>query len=327
LCVKKLKFIHISIFTGSPDCLYKGAIYALTSPSAKTRTYCNKLAYDLVTSPNGASLSKHLLLELTAHIEVAKIHGDEQIVSNGDDHNNSVPAQGFIDAIEVLNSASANPETTTNSQIQDLALSSLLCSHHPTIVQNRSDLWEQMLKRTNLNAKSFIVSKKANIAEVIMTNYRPSLMYENALSTLIRISPEAILPNLVEQIIEELRKPAMSEVTDTEYFTYLTPDGELYDKSVLPNADEIFKQSAHLKRENKAYSYKEQLEELQLRRELEEKWKREGKAAKPAPLTQKQRDAIRQQTEKESCIRVRLKELDASLKKIVSQLMAASKGE
>jgi hypothetical protein len=52
-----------------------------------------------------------------------------------------------------------------------------------------------------LTRRPTIVSKKANIAEVIMTNYRPSLMYENTLSTLIRISPEAILPNLVEQII------------------------------------------------------------------------------------------------------------------------------
>ena len=44
--------------------------------------------------------------------------------------------------------------------------------------------------------------------------------------------------------------------------TYLTPEGELYDTSVIEsnNVD-----NSNIKRENKAYSYKEQMEELALR--------------------------------------------------------------
>lgn len=61
----------------------------------------------------------------------------------------------------------------------------------------------------------------------------------------------------------------------------------------------------NLKRESKAYSYKDQLEELQLRRELEEKRRREGKH-KEVPLSAKQKEAIKAQMAKESAIRQRL---------------------
>lgn len=61
----------------------------------------------------------------------------------------------------------------------------------------------------------------------------------------------------------------------------------------------------NLKRESKAYSYKEQLEELQLRRELEEKKKKDGKI-KPPQFTPKQLEAIKNQKIKEQAIRARL---------------------
>jgi hypothetical protein len=63
-----------------------------------------------------------------------------------------------------------------------------------------------------------------------------------------------------------------------------------------------------MKRESKVYSYKEQLEELQLRRELEEKRRKQGKLKEPQ-LTPKQKEALRLQLEKESAIRARLSEV------------------
>lgn len=61
----------------------------------------------------------------------------------------------------------------------------------------------------------------------------------------------------------------------------------------------------NMKRESKVYTFKEQQEELALRRELEEKKRKQGKIKEPE-LTQKQKEALRQQLEKENAIRDRL---------------------
>lgn len=62
----------------------------------------------------------------------------------------------------------------------------------------------------------------------------------------------------------------------------------------------------NMKRESKAYSFKEQQEEIMLRKELEAKKIKEGKIKKPE-LTLKQKEAIAIELEKEACIRDRLK--------------------
>ena len=55
-----------------------------------------------------------------------------------------------------------------------------------------------------------------------------------------------------------------------------------------------------MKRESRVYSYKEQLEEIQLKKELEEKRRQSGK---PIQYTPKQKEAIKVQMAKEKTIR------------------------
>lgn len=78
-----------------------------------------------------------------------------------------------------------------------------------------------------------------------------------------------------------------------------------------------------MKRESKVYSFKEQLEELQLRRELEEKKRKSGKLKEPE-LTPKQKEVIRVQMEKENLIRCKLKEIDGNLLVCASMIKAAA---
>lgn len=67
------------------------------------------------------------------------------------------------------------------------------------------------------------------------------------------------------------------------------------------------------------------MEELQLRREIEEKRRKEGKA-KPPQLTPKQQEVIKNQIEKENGIKKRVKLLDEKLSIQVSIIEAACAG-
>jgi len=60
-----------------------------------------------------------------------------------------------------------------------------------------------------------------------------------------------------------------------------------------------------MKRESKAYSFKEQQEEIQLRKELEEKKKKAGLIKAPE-LSEKQKEVMRVELEKEAAIRMKL---------------------
>ncbi|XP_055603671.1 eIF-2-alpha kinase activator GCN1 [Uranotaenia lowii] len=314
LICEKLLLNNLDDIKGPTEPLYKTVIHCVNSPHAKVRKYCIPLLKTIVNSPNGVTLSKNLFGELTIFVETTKI------LNEGEHEEGSVPAQAIVDTINALTTI----ECIQSADAQTIALSALLSAHHPAPASIDSKLWESVLNRYSLDGKYFISMNTNHIKETFFNSYKAKTMYENTLATLARISPEVILPVLVKNVTDHLNNARMCNVTDEEYFTYLTPDGELYDKSVIPNSDELTN-TAHLKRENKAYSYKEQVEELQLRREIEEKRRKEGKS-KPPQLTPKQKEAIEKQTEKERAIKTRLRELNDILTTLVSQIEGAAKG-
>lgn len=204
----------------------------------------------------------------------------------------------------------------------------LLCCHHKVVYNYNPDLWADVLKN-NLkveDVRRFIRNNLDFIKSQLLENFTPdaSETYENSILVLSKLDADSVIPALVQHVIDELKNPEMFNVTDPDYFTFLTPEGELYDQSVLPIEDS--KQSlSQLKRESKVYSYKEQLEEIQLRKELEEKRRKEGKV-KPLQYTPKQKEAIKAQMDKESAIRGRLQKLQVGLLKVEKLIKSAAKG-
>ena len=98
----------------------------------------------------------------------------------------------------------------------------------------------------------------------------------------------------------------------------------MFDKSLT----ESFRKSedvTNIRRENKAYSYKEQMEELELRKEIEAKRKKEGKYVEPK-LTPKQKEMLAAQLEKESAIRKHVAQLVNSVVPVVRLLRASVQG-
>lgn len=307
---------HLTRLRGGPEPLYKAIVYALTSQSKKVRAYTLPLVKDLIlTAENPVVVIKNLLQQLTSHIQTTKVVADAEAAEEG-----SIPAPAIVDAVETLCCSKILP----NNDAQAIALSSLLCSHHPLVVNTRNDLWEHVLTSLQLDPKSFISLNTKQIKASIIEVFKPVPLYENCVSSIAKLSPDIILPLIIKQVTEQLSHSEMSNVSDEEYFTYLTPDGELYDKSVIPNTDDIYKDLSK-KRENKVYTYKEQLEEIQLRREIEEKKRKDG-TWKPPQLTQKQQEAIKNQTEKERAIKERLNGLNTKILSIVSLIKGVLNG-
>lgn len=318
LMVKLLLLEHADRFKGTVDPLYRAVVYAINAPSAKVRAYCLPLAAELVQSvPHGGRHARRLLEELTEYVQVAKIAE----ASSANDET-AIPAQAFVQSILTVGSVAS--ATAGGPDAQCIALGSLLCCHQPAVKAAEPNLWEQVLRNIALDPKSFISLNADRIRLQFIDEYRAIPIYENAIGTITKVSPEIVLPIIVKRVRDQLNNPEMSAVTDDEYFTFLQTDGELYDKSVLPSDDELYKDLSS-RRENKIYSYKEQLEEIQLRRELEQKRRAEGKW-KPPQLTPKQREAIDRQMEKERTIRQRLTVLNENLRVLVSLIQGALNG-
>uniref|UniRef100_A0A8R1U018 TOG domain-containing protein n=1 Tax=Onchocerca volvulus TaxID=6282 RepID=A0A8R1U018_ONCVO len=110
-------------------------------------------------------------------------------------------------------------------------------------------------------------------------------------------------------------------ITNREIAIYNTPDGVLYNTAVLELSYEEEFGIKNVKRENKLYKYKEQILEAQLKKELAEKRRQEGK------LIPQQEEAKRKELLVEQKIREELHDLYLKCKGRTELLIAAVTGD
>ncbi|XP_073812308.1 lethal (3) 80Fj [Musca autumnalis] len=310
LIAQRLLTEHYKHIKGNCDVLFRVLVNSFISTSKKVREYSYKLLHKLIANEQNITFAKLIFDELEKQLTTY-----EKTLDEGD---TNLLGESLINTIRLI----CNIPNITKPESESLCLQLILICHHPLINNMEPMLWENLLTHQfQLDPQEFIASKHEEIFECVVLNFKATPLYENSIATLARLSSNTFLPLLIRNVTYLLNDPSMINVTDDEYFTFLTPDGELYDKSVIPNTDDLYSTTG-LKRENKAYSYKEQIEEMQLRREIEEKKRRDGKG-KPIKLTPKQEEVIRNQTEKELQIKKRLRELNSKLLNSVKMLDAA----
>uniref|UniRef100_A0A1B6CCQ0 TOG domain-containing protein n=1 Tax=Clastoptera arizonana TaxID=38151 RepID=A0A1B6CCQ0_9HEMI len=323
LC-EKLLMDHFDRLTGSISPLYRAIILCVVHPSSTLRCRCRPVIKRMVSVLGGTARAQQLLQELQKYLETANIRIGEKLEKDPKENSDGpiacdIAANIIVNAISVIcGTLNLMPE-----EKEAIVFEALLCCHHPAVVNVAPRLWVNIGIHMELFITSLIEQNKEKLTKLLIEEYKATPTYENALRTILEEAPQVMLPPLIDHVKKTLTQQSLLKITQDEYFTYLTPPGEVYDKSVIPGKENDGSFNTNMKRESKVYSFKEQQEELALRRELEEKKRKEGKIKAPE-LTVKQKEALKQQLEKENAIREKLTQLNESVLNTVSMLRAAT---
>uniref|UniRef100_A0A8B9GTZ7 GCN1 activator of EIF2AK4 n=1 Tax=Astyanax mexicanus TaxID=7994 RepID=A0A8B9GTZ7_ASTMX len=254
----------------------------------------------LISSLGGSSLAHGLLGELRVVINKHKALQTDtgELTDLGRSY---IPPRVLLEALSVICSVAG--QWNDPAEAEKLALEIIVVTHHPSIVSAKPALWPLLLSSMKINAAEFIDAHIEAILPLLLEAVR------NAAGELSVLSPGKLLPRVMDHVTMWLSNPSLSQVTRQEYAIMCTPEGELYDKSIIMSAQQETSKKGNMKRENKAYSFKEQIIELELQEEIKKK-----KGIKDeVQLTSKQKEMMQNQLEKESAIRKRLQGLDVEL--------------
>ncbi|XP_036209317.1 eIF-2-alpha kinase activator GCN1 isoform X3 [Myotis myotis] len=323
---ERLFLDHPHRLTGSKVQQYHRALVAvLLSRTWHVRRQAQQTVRKLLSAPGGFKLAYGLLEELKAVLSSHKVLPLEALVTDAGEVTEAgkayVPPRVLQEALCIISRVPGLEGDISNTE--QLAQEMLIISHHPSLVAVQSGLWPALLARMKIDPEAFITRHLDQIIPRITTQsplnqdltgqelrcHPQDISSMNAMGSLSLLSPDRVLPQLISTITASVQNPALHQVTREEFAIMQTPAGELYDKSIIQSAQQDSIKKANMKRENKAYSFKEQIIELELKEEIK---KKKG-IKEEVQLTSKQKEMLQAQLDKEAQIRRRLQELDSEL--------------
>ncbi|XP_034546988.1 eIF-2-alpha kinase activator GCN1 [Notolabrus celidotus] len=306
--------------TNKSQMYHQATVGVLLSRSWRVRKRAQQTIRKLLSSLGGSGLALGLLAELREVINKHKILPQDAVASDSGEltelGRSYVPPRVLLDAMCVVCSSASQWSDPTEAE--NLAMEILIVTHHPSLVEARRGLWPILLHSMNIKADEFIEKNLEAIMPHLLEVNAENQAVKNAVGALCSLSPDKLLPRVISHVTEGLSKPALLQVTREEYAIMLTPEGKLFDDSIIQSAQKESTKKANMKRENKAYSYKEQIIELELQEEIK---KKKG-IKEELQLTSKQKEMMQNQLEKEAAIRKSLTELDVELQSLVGLLEA-----
>ncbi|OCT98218.1 hypothetical protein XELAEV_18010449mg [Xenopus laevis] len=290
---------------------YRALISILLNRSWKVRKQSRQTIKRLLASIGGAKLVKGFLIELKSVLNSNKQLISEIPVTDSEESpelgKSQLSPRILQEALYVLTHVPGLESDSTEAD--NLAQMLLVLANHPSLVPVYSGLWADLLQKMKIDPNQFIDKHFDDFVPLITSKDVLDQAALNAAGSLASLSPGKVLPRLIGIITQSLQNPALCQVTREEYAIMQTPEGELYDNSIIQSAQQDSMKKANMKRENKAYSFKEQIIELELKEEIK---KKKG-IKEELQLTSKQKEMLQAQMEKEKEIRKRLIELDREL--------------
>ncbi|CAG0888179.1 unnamed protein product [Darwinula stevensoni] len=289
---KSMVMEHDQHIQGEPQPIHHALVYVMTHVSGVgqeklwLRTQVVSETKKILQSLGGEHIALAVLEDLSTYLETVNVKVPEPGSRVGKDSKDQGQGQG------AATGTSSSPEILASSvahalaiivlgckvsipEADELLLAALLPAHSPAVVETHRDLWLSLCRKLKRKPADFCEANESKLLCFCSQQFNGSLYMQ---------------------------------VTQEEYEIFKTPEGTLYQKSVIENLkEESILNVKNIKRESKAYSYKEQMEELELRRELEAKKKQKGLMEEG--LTPKQKEAMKIQLEKESAIRAHLKSM------------------
>ncbi|XP_035228033.1 eIF-2-alpha kinase activator GCN1-like [Stegodyphus dumicola] len=302
--------------------LRKAILFLLTRPAFKIRMQATAHLKKMLSALGGIDLACGLLKEFPSFLNSIKIKSHDKREENENEaDNNEISVQILQSCIFALCSGSNWDE----SDVQQICFEALIPAHLGDLYNYNSSLWPKVVCKLKLNPVNFVKEMEDEIISIIIHDNEELEFIKqaklNSLKTVVQLQPSEFVPSVVSHCTAVLRDPAFVQVTKEEYNIFLTPEGQLYDTSVIENLKEQINTNKNIKRESKLYSYKEQMEEIELKKEIEAKKRAKGLIKEPE-LTKKQLEAKNAQLEKESVIRNNIKQLNSRFQNALDKLQA-----